>query len=145
MPEQMAAHTDGTPAGEVPDDGESTIADPAYHLLLAPEEVPVTLTALDLLIADVAHDAQIRELARAVISRLPATQPAPTSQDTGATRGEAWTTSIPLRAPEMKIVHTALHLLLDDLQREQADEVQVLHRIIDKLPDEHAIRAISLD
>jgi hypothetical protein len=140
----MAAHTDGTPAGEMPEHSETTIADPAYHLLLTPEEVPVTLTALDLLIADVAHDAQIRELARAVISRLPA-QPALTSERTGAADAEADTASVPLRAPEMKIVHTALHLLLDDLQRDQADELHVLHRIIDKLPDEHAIRAISLD
>ena len=45
----------------------------------------------------------------------------------------------------MKIVHTAVHLLRDDLQREQADELHILQRILEKLPDEHAIRAISLD
>jgi hypothetical protein len=140
----MAAHTDGTPAGEMPEQRDARIADPAYHLLLTPEEVAVTLTALDLLIADVAHDAQIRELARAVISRLPA-PPTPTLEQPDAAYGEADTASVPLRAREMKIVHTALHLLLDDLQREQADELHILHRIIDKLPDEHAIRAISLD
>jgi hypothetical protein len=140
----MAAHTDGTPAGEMPEQRDTTIADPAYHLLLTSEEVAVTLTALDLLIADVAHDAQIRELARAVISRLPA-QAATTAEHSNAAHGEADTVSVPLRAREMKIVHTALHLLLDDLQREQADELHVLHHIIDKLPDEHAIRAISLD
>jgi hypothetical protein len=44
----------------------------------------------------------------------------------------------------MKITHSAVRLLLNDLQREQADERLVLHSILDKLPDEHAIRAIQL-
>ena len=52
---------------------------------------------------------------------------------------------MPLTAPQMKITHTAVRLLLDDLQREQDDERQVLWQILEKLPDEHAIRAIELD
>ena len=115
-------------------------AQPDYHLLLAPAEVPLLRTALDLLIAD-SRDGQILELARAVLTRLPETTPvaAPEQED------ESWVTSVPLEAREMKIVHTAVHLLLDDLQREQADEMQILQSILEKLPDEHAIRAISLD
>jgi hypothetical protein len=45
----------------------------------------------------------------------------------------------------MKITHTAVKLLLDDLQRGQDDERQVLWRILQKLPDEHAIRAIVIE
>ncbi len=44
----------------------------------------------------------------------------------------------------MKITHTAVKLLLDDLQREQADEREILRAILDKLPDEHTMRAITL-
>ena len=38
----------------------------------------------------------------------------------------------------MKITHSAVQLLLNDLQREQADEREILRAILDKLPDEHA-------
>ncbi len=34
---------------------------------------------------------------------------------------------------------------LNDLQREQASEREILRRILDKLPDAHSIRAIELD
>jgi len=147
----MAA-SDGNPAGEQPASGERTGsepggAEPAYHLLLSREEARVLRTALDLLISDVAHDGQIRELARAVIARLPAsTDPyaIPDDDEAGGADDEP-PDSIPLLAPELKIVHTAVHLLLDDLQREQAQEIEILQQIIAKLPDEHAIRAISLD
>jgi len=44
----------------------------------------------------------------------------------------------------MKITHGAVRLLLNDLQREQAEERGILHSVLDKLPDEHAIRAIQL-
>lgn len=120
-------------------------AQPAYHLLLAPDELPVLHTALELLIDD-SRDHQILSLARAVLERTPASpppRPAPTADD--GEIDEDWATSIPLAAGEMKIVHTAVHLLRDDLQREQADELHILQRILEKLPDEHAIRAISLD
>ena len=40
---------------------------------------------------------------------------------------------------------SALRLLLNDLQREQADEREVLRGILDKLPDEHTMRAIELE
>jgi hypothetical protein len=140
MPEQS---DDDQPVGEAAAGAEPADSEPAYHLLLADDEVQPTRTALELLISDVAHDHQIRELARAVIARLPDTAGL-RAKGRAASPGED-VTSIPLQPAEMKILHTAVHLLLDDLQREQADEMHVLHRIIDKLPDEHAIRAISLD
>jgi hypothetical protein len=45
----------------------------------------------------------------------------------------------------MKITYTAVRLLLNDLQREQDAERQILWRIVEKLPDQHAIRAIVLE
>jgi hypothetical protein len=106
---------------------------PAFHLILEADEAPVAAVALRLLIADEAHQPGIRDLARGVIARL---QAAP---DTGGRL------SLPLSPQEMKITHTAVRLLLDDSQREQDDERQVLWRIVDKLPDEHSIRAIVLE
>jgi hypothetical protein len=44
----------------------------------------------------------------------------------------------------MKITHSAVRLLINDLQREQHVERQILWRIIEKLPDEHVMRAIEL-
>ena len=44
----------------------------------------------------------------------------------------------------MKITHTAVKLLLDDLGRAQASEREILRRIVHKLPDEHTMRAIRL-
>jgi hypothetical protein len=110
--------------------GES---EPAFHLILEADEAPVLAVALRLLIADEAHQPAIRDLARGVIPRLLA---APQT-------GEGL--SVPLAPQEMKITHTAVRLLLDDSQREQDDERQVLWRILGKLPDEHSIRAIVLE
>jgi hypothetical protein len=105
-----------------------------YHLFLNSEEAPVAATALRLLISDEAHEPGIRELARAVIEQL-TTEP--------LTDGALLTVSLSPSA--MKITHTAVKLLLDDLQREQSDERRILRQILDKLPDEHTIRAIKLD
>lgn len=46
---------------------------------------------------------------------------------------------------EMKITYAALKLLLNDTQRGQTHEREILWRILEKLPDEHTMRAISLD
>jgi hypothetical protein len=108
-------------------------ASPAdYHLLLDPEEVPVAAQAIRLLISDEAHQPQIRGLAREVLAGL------------DAEAGERGVLSLALTAPQMKITHSAVRLLIDDLQREQADEREILWRIIGKLPDEHVMRAIQL-
>jgi hypothetical protein len=105
----------------------------AYHLLLDPDELPVAASALRLLIADEAHQPEIRGLARAVLARVEA----------GA--DSEGVLEVALSAPEMKITHTAVRLLLDDLQREQSAERTILWQIVNKLPDEHAIRAIVIE
>ena len=50
-----------------------------------------------------------------------------------------------LTPPQMKITHTALKSLLDDFGHEEADVHRVIHEVLDKLPDESTMRAISLD
>ncbi len=50
-----------------------------------------------------------------------------------------------LTAAELKIVHTALKALFDDLGHEEHDVKGVVESVLGKLPDEHAIRAIDLD
>ena len=104
----------------------------AYHLFLDREQVPVAASALRLLISDEAHEVQIRGLARGVLEQLDGEPP------------EHEPLTVALTAPQMKITHTAAKLLLDDLQREQDSERQILWQILEKLPDEHAIRAIEL-
>jgi hypothetical protein len=108
-------------------------SEPAFHLLLDPDEVPVAASALRLLIVDEAHQPDIRRLARGVLARIDL---GPEAQDV---------LRLPLSAPEMKITYTAVRLLLNDLQREQDAERQILWHIVEKLPDEHAIRAIVLE
>jgi hypothetical protein len=115
-----------------PADAAPGAAEPAYHLHLDGEEPVVAAGALRLLISDEAHEPEIRKIAREVLSQLEEEPPA----------GEPLV--VGLTAPGMKITHTALKLLLDDLRREQADEQRVLRAILDKLPDEHAIRAILI-
>ena len=50
-----------------------------------------------------------------------------------------------LTAAQMKIVHTALKSLFDDLGREQHDVKDVVAAVLAKLPGEHDIRAIDLE
>jgi hypothetical protein len=110
----------------------ATDPEPAFHLFLDGEETPVLGRALRLLIADEAHEPLIRGLAREVLALL---DPPP---DGGGK------VTVPLSPEQMKITHTAARLLLDDLQREQATERELLRRVLDKLPDEHTMRAIEL-
>jgi hypothetical protein len=105
---------------------------PDYHLLLDPDEVPVAASALRLLISDEAHEPEIRRLAREVLEGLTA---APDEHEH---------VTLGLSAQQMKITHSAVRLLLNDLQREQAEEREKLRAILDKLPDEHVMRAIEL-
>jgi hypothetical protein len=108
-------------------------SEPPYHLFLDPNEVPVAASALRLLISDEAHEPEIRALAREVIAGL---EQAP---------GERGLLTVSLSPQEMKITFSAVRLLLNDLQREQADEREILHAILAKLPDEHTMRAIALE
>ncbi len=50
-----------------------------------------------------------------------------------------------LTPAQLKITHTALRSLLDDFGHDQPEIHKILHEVIAKLPDEHAIRAIQLD
>jgi hypothetical protein len=50
-----------------------------------------------------------------------------------------------LTPAQLKITHTALHSLLDDFGHEESEVLRVIHEVLAKLPDEHAIRAIQLD
>jgi hypothetical protein len=49
-----------------------------------------------------------------------------------------------LSAAQLKIVYTALKSLYDDLGHEERDVQQIVASVLDKLPDEHDIRAIDL-
>jgi hypothetical protein len=50
-----------------------------------------------------------------------------------------------LTPAQLKITHTALHSLLDDFGRDQPEVLRAIQEVLDKLPDDHAIRAIQLD
>jgi hypothetical protein len=52
---------------------------------------------------------------------------------------------VELTPAQLKITHTALRSLLDDFGHDEPDVVRVIHEVLEKLPDEHAIRAIQLD
>jgi hypothetical protein len=108
-------------------------SEPPYHLFLDADEVPVAASALRLLISDEAHEPEIRNLAREVIAGLE--QP-PDAQGM---------LTVTLAPQQMKITHSAVRLLLNDLQREQEDEREILRAILEKLPDEHTMRAIALE
>ncbi len=49
-----------------------------------------------------------------------------------------------LTAAQLKIVHTALHSLLDDLGHDERDVLSIVREVLAKLPDEHSIRAIDI-
>lgn len=49
-----------------------------------------------------------------------------------------------LTPEELKVVHTALRSLLDDFGHDEADVLRAIHQVLEKLPDEHSIRAITL-
>ena len=50
-----------------------------------------------------------------------------------------------LTPAQLKLTHTALRSLLDDFGHEESEVQGVIREVLDKLPDEHAIRAIRLD
>jgi hypothetical protein len=112
--------------------GEAADSPVEYHLMLDAEEVPVAASAVRLLIADEAHEPAIRGIGRDVLALL------------DAPAGERGLVTIGLTPPQMKITHSAVRLLIKDSQREQAAEREILWRIVEKLPDEHVMRAIEL-
>jgi hypothetical protein len=50
-----------------------------------------------------------------------------------------------LTPEQLKITHTALRSLLDDFGHEEQEIVGLIHEVLAKLPDEHAIRAIRIE
>jgi hypothetical protein len=68
-------------------------------------------------------------------------------EETGAAIGPAspFRYHVELTPAQLKITHTALKSLLDDFGHEEQDMVALIHEVLAKLPDEHAIRAIELD
>ena len=49
-----------------------------------------------------------------------------------------------LTPQQLKITHTALRSLLDDFGHDEPEVLAIIHEVLTKLPDEHAIRAIKL-
>lgn len=121
------------PTDPFPANMQTEADEPAYHLLLDGEEPALAARALKLLISDEAHEPQIRSIARKVLAELEREPPAATPL------------TVPLSAQGMKLTHSAVKLLLDDLRRDQAQDQHILRAILDKLPDEHAIRAIVIE
>jgi hypothetical protein len=50
-----------------------------------------------------------------------------------------------LTPAQLKIVHTALKSLFDDLGHEERDVKQIVSAVLAKLPGEHEIRAIDIE
>jgi hypothetical protein len=107
--------------------------EPPFHLSLDREEASAARTALNLLVEDERRVPVLRTYLREVIAEL------------DASADQQGIVTVPLTPPQMKVTHTALKLLFDDLRREQADERETLRAILEKLPDEHTMRAIQLD
>ena len=49
-----------------------------------------------------------------------------------------------LTPAELKLTHAALRSMLDDFGHDERDVASIVRRVLDKLPDEHSIRAIDL-
>jgi hypothetical protein len=49
-----------------------------------------------------------------------------------------------LTAAELKVTHTALKSLLDDFGHNEHEVQELIRSVLDKLPDEHSIRAIDI-
>ena len=50
-----------------------------------------------------------------------------------------------LTPAQLKVTHTALRSLRDDLGHDEHDVQEIVAEVLAKLPDEHAVRAIDLD
>jgi hypothetical protein len=49
-----------------------------------------------------------------------------------------------LTPEQLKITHTALRSLLDDFGHDEPEIHKIIHEVLAKLPDDHAIRAIRI-
>jgi len=50
-----------------------------------------------------------------------------------------------LTPAQLKITHAALKAYLDDFGHDERDVHRIVHEVLEKLPDEHSIRAIDLN
>jgi hypothetical protein len=50
-----------------------------------------------------------------------------------------------LTPAQLKVLHSALHSFRDDFGHDQPDVHRIVHELLDKLPDEHSIRAIDIE
>lgn len=65
--------------------------------------------------------------------------------DDGGTGPSPFKYHLELTPAQLKLTHTALQSLLDDFGHEDHQVHEIIRQVLDKLPDEHAIRAIRLD
>ena len=63
----------------------------------------------------------------------------------GEPGGEEVNFHVELTPQQLKVTHTALKSLLDDFGHDEKVVGRVIHEVLEKLPDEHSIRAIQLD
>jgi hypothetical protein len=66
-------------------------------------------------------------------------------EGTDTSQGTQFHYHLELTPAQLKITHTALRSLLDDFGHDERDVARVINEVLEKLPDEHAIRAIQLD
>ena len=52
--------------------------------------------------------------------------------------------TLALTEAELKLTYTALHSLLDDFGHDEHELAEIVKGVLDKLPDEHSIRAITI-
>jgi hypothetical protein len=64
--------------------------------------------------------------------------------DEQAAGGEKIHYHLELTPAQLKVTHTALRSLLDDFGHDESEVGRIIHEVLEKLPDEHSIRAISL-
>jgi hypothetical protein len=67
------------------------------------------------------------------------------NDESGGTGPSPFKYHLELTPAQLKLTHTALRSLLDDFGHDESDVHAVIREVLDKLPDEHAIRAIRLD
>jgi hypothetical protein len=60
-------------------------------------------------------------------------------------RGTQFHYHLELTPAQLKITHTALRSLLDDFGHDEREVLRIINEVLEKLPDQHAIRAIQLD
>lgn len=49
-----------------------------------------------------------------------------------------------LTPAQLKIVHAALHSMLDDFGHDERDVARIVHQVLDKLPDAASLRDIDI-